>query len=62
MSKLMLLDDVDALRRKLNGAQGSLAEKWRHFQVLAEHQAESFPLNPALVALVTGDEGAARRR
>ena len=61
MPKLMLLDDVDALRRKLNGSRGSLAEKWRHFQVLAEHQAESFPLNPALVALVTGDEGAARR-
>jgi len=61
MSKLMLLDNVDALCRKLNGSQGSLAEKWRHFQVLAEHQAESFPLNPALVALVTGDERAARR-
>jgi hypothetical protein len=61
MTEFMLLDDVDALRRKLNGSRGSLAEKWRHFQVLAEHQAESFPLNPALVALVTGDERAARR-
>lgn len=61
MSKFMLLDDVAALRRKLTGARGSLAEKWRHFQVLAENQAEVFPLNPALVALVTGDERAARR-
>ncbi len=61
MSEFMLLDDVEALRRKLTGAQGSLVAKWRHFQILAEHQAESFPLNPALVALVTGDEVAARR-
>lgn len=61
ISKPILLDDVGALRRKLNGTRGSLAEKWRHFQTLAEHQTESFPLNPALVALVTGDDAAARR-
>jgi hypothetical protein len=61
MSKLMLLNDVNALRRKLTGARGSLAAKWQHFQKLAEYQAESFPLNPALVALVNNDDAAAAR-
>lgn len=51
----LMIEDVAGLRRKLGEARGSLAAKWRSFQVLAEHQSDRHPLYPAFAALVTED-------
>jgi len=60
-SHLLLIDDLDALRTKLGRAHGSLAAKWRHFQMLARYQSDALPFYPAFVGLVDGDGESVRR-
>ena len=59
--KPMLVPDLNVLRRKLRTARGSLADKWRTFQALAEHQAEAFPTYSAFQALIAGDQAEPER-
>lgn len=57
----LLIDDLAALRRKLESDRSEIGRWWRHFRLLARHQRDALPMYSALVALVDPDDAEAAR-